>query len=1113
MSFKNMTEEELYQYGKELYIQNKFEDLSKLKQWVVEHKKPTQTTDNSYIPYPSLDDPLFHSKIANKTEFARNKHKVLKGDFTVLANEKCNHANVFRLSENQKFLKGFMSPLTPYKGLLIYHGTGVGKTCTAIGIAEQFNDIFKKKAIVILPSTLHDNFYREVFDINKLRIVNGAYDLNNIYQCTGHKYVKNISERFIIKKEALESAVKKLISKQYKLYGYIQFANYYNSLKQSIRHPDLKKKKNKNVSQNSKPSQLTEDETKDFDELLKEVYSDSVIIIDEAHNLRMHGNNEKDRKETSLALMHILRVAHNIRLILLTATPMFNSAVEIVFLLNLLLINDKRPTLKESIIFENEKLTTKGSEILTEVSKGYVSYMKGENPYSFPFRLLPSINKDANLFCDKDKPKKDIYGKVITKSNNLEKLGLIKSKIGEYQREIYDLMLKDYDHDIKDELVEEDDKPKKNMSMADQISIIVYPSPIKTKITDTYGEKGFHNCFDVVNNNSVPFSVSYKSLFANDEFLSYDNVEKYSPKIKTILDYILNSKGIVFVYSSYLYSGIIPLAIALEHVGLKRYGGNNILKKSKATISRTKNKEWKYIILSAKDNLSNNNIKEIEKTKTKENKNGDIIKVIIGSNVATEGIDFKNIREIHILNPWYHLNKLEQVFGRGIRNCSHIDLPLSERNVTIYQHVTIVPKSVSESVDVRIYRRADEKQIEINKVQNILRDNAIDCMLNKSAIIHTINDKISITTSQNKTIKDYEISSTIEPYSCRNEERQSKKDNSTFSTYFLKDDVDIYKAYITFLFDEKNKPFYTFTEIEERLINFIQIENDVLSLALELLITEGRLIYKSNKYYLPTDDLTTSLKKHKLNLLYLPKTENTVVETKHVENDIMKQIVIDIQERLTFLEGYGLNIETKKVRDSVIDFYIDRLDTENIKNIVLSNINKPNDELIESLKRGFMLYETQNHIRFLVLPSEQYYSISTKTNKIVKCTDLNLPTIKELEQSIQEELRNKYNMNEIKGYVSESSTGRVFKMIIDTEKGKTTGTVCSRTSKITVKDLREKITTLNDKFAKCLEPKKVQCDLYELLLRIYGNKYFLRPYEYDLITRSSVVAKKKSKKN
>ena len=55
--------------------------------------------------------------------------------------------------------------------------------------------------------------------------------------------------------------------------------------------------------------------------------------------------------------------------------------------------------------------------------------------------------------------------------------------------------------------------------------------------------------------------------------------------------------------------------------------------------------------------------------------------------MAAEGLDFKNIRNIHLYRTLVHnINKLEQVIGRGIRNCSHSMLEDQYKNVTIYLH-------------------------------------------------------------------------------------------------------------------------------------------------------------------------------------------------------------------------------------------------------------------------------------------------------------------------------------------------------------------------------------------------------------------------------------------
>ena len=73
------------------------------------------------------------------------------------------------------------------------------------------------------------------------------------------------------------------------------------------------------------------------------------------------------------------------------------------------------------------------------------------------------------------------------------------------------------------------------------------------------------------------------------------------------------------------------------------------------------------------------------------NINGEHIKVVIATDVAKEGLNFFNVREIHILSPWFHLNRLEQYIGRGMRNCSHKNLDDALRNVTIYYHAATIP--------------------------------------------------------------------------------------------------------------------------------------------------------------------------------------------------------------------------------------------------------------------------------------------------------------------------------------------------------------------------------------------------------------------------------------
>ena len=96
-----------------------------------------------------------------------------------------------------------------------------------------------------------------------------------------------------------------------------------------------------------------------------------------------------------------------------------------------------------------------------------------------------------------------------------------------------------------------------------------------------------------------------------------------------------------------------------------------------------------------------------------------------GSVVASEGLDLKNIREIHILDPWYHLSRVEQIIGRGIRYCSHIGLDKKERNVTVFMHVAGLSRE-NESIDTLTYRKAEEKAYSIGQVEKVFKENSID---------------------------------------------------------------------------------------------------------------------------------------------------------------------------------------------------------------------------------------------------------------------------------------------------------------------------------------------------------------------------------------------------
>ena len=178
--------------------------------------------------YPIQDDPDFNIKIAEKKEFHETKYE---GDIKPILEEAekiCN--SDFELAPHQNFVRNFLSFQTPYNSLLLYHGLGSGKTCSAIGVAEEMRDYLKQigstqRTIIVASPNVQDNFKAQLFDERKLKLIDGLWNLRS---CTGNKYLKEINPMNMkgLSKENVIKQIKRIINTSYVFMGYIQFANY-----------------------------------------------------------------------------------------------------------------------------------------------------------------------------------------------------------------------------------------------------------------------------------------------------------------------------------------------------------------------------------------------------------------------------------------------------------------------------------------------------------------------------------------------------------------------------------------------------------------------------------------------------------------------------------------------------------------------------------------------------------------------------------------------------------------------------------------------------------------------------------------------------------------------
>ena len=1066
-----------------------------------------------------------------------------------LDNTQNNPSNIFSLTPNQGFLKKFMSLDSKNHGVLLFHGVGVGKTCTAIQIAENFIDVFAKKVLILLPSKFSKKgskgedlniFKNELFNISKLNP-----ETKKMNSCVANRLNAEID---FSNQDDLMEKKEDYISEKYEFIGY-------TSLPIKIRQID---NKIKTYTSNKDESRLM------FYNKLRNTYSNRVIIMDEVHHIK---TNETELKELAQNLKDIMYACVNVRLIMLSATPMFDNANEIKLIMDILMTNDKRKphNLDDMIIFEddNTKVTKEFTDQLKYFSKNYVSYMRGENPYTFPLRLYPNVNNDANILNMNDYPTKDAYGCEINNNNSgkktdecnkykrkqIEHACLIQSDASQRQK---DLMKSD-DYKFTQKTNEKNESSndvikKKTNSDRLQLSNIVYHK------SDGVGKKGFLKVFKETNIND---KSGFEYIKGSKEILDKTHLIKTSPKIHRILDYIEKSEGIVLIYSQYIYSGVIPLALALEHIGYNKYGKkgtNNLLKKNK-------NQPYKnYIVISGDTRFTNDKelSNELKILNSKSNLRGEEIKVVIISDRGTEGLDLKNIREIHILEPWYNNNKLEQIYGRGIRRLSHVNLPEEEHNVTIFNHVTTFDKDI-ESIDFRSYRISETKQAQISMIERIIKINSIDCNFNKPFLFFDTDKTRNIRTSQKHEITNYPLKDKSFTKICdyMNCNFKCAKPNDISNSLSNIDKVNINLIdYDIYICQEYIKEYFRTNEIREveqnvlitTLCNTWFIKEFIIKIALYLMVHKkevftlrksvGHLKYSSDKYIFQSskvDDEKISMSNNELLLsdYKRPRYYNKIAINidKHILNKSTKEEQLGTSlldemkkeyNRLSNIISAVLEIKEEEkifIIDHLIDYkksdeeYISLIDLCIDKDTNLSvddNIMK--EELLKGLERGHYIKIVNNEI-------QQRYNVFddvllTKTTTSNTKAPLFNEATRDIVNPFRSEIWDKYKNTDVTALFKSQIGLKIYtetnKRVLKTYKlitenlnilqNENNGMVC--TTGFTKSELRkifetssDNDNTIIDKLKKCTIEHL--CVVIEYLMR--RNKTVIRPVIYKIL--------------
>ncbi len=763
------------------------------------------------ILYPTLNDPNFSYKIAQKQEFADTKYDGETDDIRKKANLLCD--SKFELMPHQLFVRNFLSFQTPYNSLLLYHGLGSGKTCSAIGIAEEMRGYMKqmgitKRIIIVASPNVQDNFRLQLFDDRRLeQLSDGTWNLNT---CIGNSLLQEINPTNLqgLTRERIISQIKSIIQNYYVFMGNKgEFANYI-----------------KKIAAVPEDAGYTKEEAAVIREKkIKAHFNNRLVVLDEIHNIRISDSNKT--KATAILLNEVAKKSDNMRLLLLSATPMYNSYNEIIWLVNLLNANDKRGLIKIEDVFNSDgsfveerrdgigKVVKEGGKsLLSRKLTGYVSYVRGENPFIFPYRIYPDTFAPDRMIIPSQYPSIQMNQQEI--KDPLQFIPVYMNGIGEYQLIGYQFIIQ-YLGLKSTTLTDKNGKERVMPNFENMESfgytlllpplealIIVYPNPMldenirkkrvnefeideeetKDIIQSILGKQGLSNIMKFSRiEKPIPVRYDYeyipKMKSKYGEIFLPENLATYSSKIARICEIIRSSTGIVLIYSQYIDGGLVPMALALESMGFSRYASSpdhnrNLFKKPYESIDAlTMQKRSqipkgsnfhaaKYVMITGEKDFSQKNDEDVKYVTSKENANGSKCKVILISMAASEGVDFKNIRQVHILEPWYNMNRVEQIIGRAVRNQSHCDLEFENRNVEIYLHGTKIEGSDEEAADMYVYRSAEKKAVLIGQVTRLMKETAVDCHLNigqtnfteAKLLENMANENITLRLSSGKTV-------------------------------------------------------------------------------------------------------------------------------------------------------------------------------------------------------------------------------------------------------------------------------------------------------------------------------------------------------------------------
>lgn len=256
-----------------------------------------------------------------------------------------------------------------------------------------------------------------------------------------------------------------------------------------------------------------------------------------------------------------------------------------------------------------------------------------------------------------------------------------------------------------------------------------------------------------------------QKLDENKKKYLLDNLHIYSPKYKKIIENIESSLGTSLVYSQFkIVEGLGLLGMSLRAKGYAEMkvsvDKNNKVKilvkdedrmKPKYAMFSTKKEEADILLkifnneFEDLDDSVREQLKEMDTVGTDVgNIRGSYIKIMMITQSGSAGISLKNVRQVHVMEPYWNKSRIDQVIGRANRTNSHINLPKSERNFKVFMYrmqltaaqklksTNIQSKDKNLSTDETMFQLADRKDKIVSKLLHVVRKGSVDCSIHKN---------------------------------------------------------------------------------------------------------------------------------------------------------------------------------------------------------------------------------------------------------------------------------------------------------------------------------------------------------------------------------------------